>query len=128
MKTERPLRANLHYGRQLVKSGVAGLSTGRAEHLQGQPLSRALARSARASLGLATLGACTGLLRYYLPTRRGRVAKTLACGLVGSAVGFLAGFAWTTRELAESMARSAKKQVNVARDQHWLEQNPINYA
>ncbi len=128
MKTDKPFRANLDYGRELVRSGVAGLSSGRQEHLQGQPLSQVLARSARASLGLATLGACTGLLRYYLPARRARVAKTLACGLLGSAVGFLAGFAWTTRDLAESMTRSAVKQVNTVRDQHWLEQHPIDYA
>ncbi len=128
MNREPSFRSNLRYGRELVKSGVAGLSTGREEHLHGEPLSEVLARSARASLGLATLGACTGLLRYYLPARRGRVAKTVACGLVGSAIGFAAGFAWMTRELTESMTRSAVKQMSVVRDQHWLDRHPIDYA
>jgi len=79
-------------------------------------------------LGLATLGACAGLLRYYLPARRGRVVKTIACGLLGGAFGFLAGFGWKTRDLAESMTRSAAKQIGNVRDQHWLAENPIDYA
>jgi hypothetical protein len=127
MKVES-LRSNLRYGRKLVKSGVSGLSHGREVQLNGQRLSEALAQSARASLGLATLGACAGLLRYYLPARRGRVAKTVACGIVGSAIGFVAGFAWTTRDLTESMARSAAKQMTVVRDEHWLDRHPIDYA
>ncbi|MGC2107995.1 MAG: hypothetical protein WA655_00670 [Candidatus Korobacteraceae bacterium] len=128
MKPEQPLRSNLRYGRKLFRSGVSGLSSGRDAQLNGQPLSDVLAQSARASLGLATLGACAGLLRYYLPARRGRIAKTVACGIVGSAIGFVAGFAWKTRDLTEGMAHSAAKQMGVVRDQHWLERHPIDYA
>lgn len=128
MSARQALRSNLRYGKDLVKSGVSGLSNGRQAHLNGQPLSEALARSARASLGLATLGACAGLLRYYLPARRGRVARTIACGMVGGAIGFAAGFAWKTRDLTESMTRSATKQMGVVRDQHWLSRHPIDYA
>jgi hypothetical protein len=127
MKVES-FRSNLRYGRKLVKSGASGLSRGREAQLNGQRLSEALAQSARASLGLATLGACAGLLRYYLPARRGRVAKTVACGIVGSAIGFVAGFAWKTRDLTESMARSAAKQMTVVRDERWLDRHPIDYA
>jgi len=122
------LKSNLRYGRALVKSGVSGLSNGREAHLQGQPLSSALAESARASLGMAAVGACAGLLRYYLPSRRSRIAQTVACGVVGSAIGFVAGFAWKTRTLTESMAHSAMKQINVVRDEHWLDRHPIDYA
>lgn len=104
------------------------MSTGREAHLQGQRLSSALAESARASLGMAALGAGVGLLRYYLPGRRGRMAQTFACGVVGSAIGFVAGFAWKTRDLTESMAHSAFKQMNVVRDEHWLDRHPIDYA
>jgi hypothetical protein len=128
MNPEQSLRSNLRYGRELLRSGVSGLSSGRDARLNGQPLSGALAQSARASLGLATLGAITGLLRYYLPARRGRIAKTVACGIVGSAIGFVAGFAWKTRDLTEGMAHSAAKQIGVVRDQHWLERHPIDYA
>jgi len=128
MHTEHSLESQIRYGRELLKSGVSGLSDGRDAHLNGRPLSDVLSQSARASLGLATLGACAGLLRYYLPARRSRVAQTLACGLLGGAFGFLAGFGWKTRDLAESMTRSAARQMGTVRDQHWLDRHPIDYA
>ena len=71
------------------------------------------------------LGACAGRL---LPARQHKLAKTLACGLLGGAFGFLAGLGWQTRNLAESMARSAAREMGARRDQHWLELNPIDYA
>ena len=128
MNTQHSLGSQFRYGRELVRSGVSGLSSGRDAHLNGRPLTEMLSESARASLGLATLGACAGLLRYYLPARRGRLAKTLACGLLGGAFGFLAGFGWKTRDLAESMTHSAAKQMGTVRDQHWLASHPIDYA
>jgi hypothetical protein len=128
MNTSHSVRSHIRYGRDLVKSGVSGLSDGRNAHLNGRPLSDVLSESARASLGLATLGACAGLLRYYLPARRGRLVKTIACGLLGGAFGFLAGFGWKTKDLAESMTRSAAKQMGSVRDQHWLSEHPIDYA
>ena len=128
MQTRQSISTNFRYGQQLIRSGVAGLSSGRDAHLNGRALSEVLSESARASLGLATLGACAGLLRYYLPARRGRLVKTIACGLVGGAFGFLAGFGWKTRELTESMSRSAARQMGTVRDQHWLADHPIDYA
>ncbi len=128
MGTQELLHSNVSYGRELVKSGLAGLTSGGEAHLQGQPLSDVLAESARGSVGLAMLGACAGLLRYYLPPRRRRVANSLACGFVGCAIGFVAAFAWQTRKLTGSMTSSAVKSMNVVRDQHWLELHPIDYA
>ena len=128
MNTRHSFGSQIRYGRELVKSGVSGLGNGRDAHLNGRLLSHVLGESARASLGLATLGAATGLLRYYLPARRRRLAQTIACGLIGGAFGFLAGFGWKTRELTESMTRSAAKQMGTVRDQHWLADNPIDYA
>ena len=120
--------SQIRYGRELVKSGVTGLSNGRDEHLHGRPMTELMTESARASLGVAVLGACAGLLRYYLPSRQHKLAKTVACGLLGGAFGFLAGFGWQTRTLTESMARSAVREMGARRDQHWLEMNPIDYA
>lgn len=128
MERQDSLESQIRYGRELFKSGVSGLSDGRDTHLNGRSLSEVLGESAKASLGLATLGACAGLLRYCLPARRGRLMKTLACGLLGGALGFLAGFGWKTRELAESMTRSAAKEMGTVRDQRWLDRHPIDYA
>jgi len=125
MNEQHSLRSTLEYGQELWKSGVDGLSSGCDAHLNGRPLADVLADSARASLGLATLGACAGLL---LPNRRNGMAKVIACGLVGGAFGFLVGFGWRTRELTESMTRLAAKQVGDVRDRHWLANHPIDYA
>ena len=128
MHAPQSITTNVRYGRELVKSGVSGLAVGRDAHLNGRSLSDVLGESAKASLRLATLGACVGLLRVCLPARRHRAAKSVACGLIGASFGFLAGFGWKTRELAESMTRSAAQQMGVVRDQHWLDRHPIDYA
>lgn len=128
MEKQHSLESHIRYGRELLKSGVSGLGDGRDAHLNGRALSEVLSESAKASLGLATLGACAGLLRYCLPARRARLMQTLACGLIGGAFGFLAGFGWHSRELAESMTRSASREMGTVRDQHWLSVHPIDYA
>jgi hypothetical protein len=128
MHSPHLLQSQLRYGQELWNSGVSGLSQGREQHLNGRALSDVLSESARASLGLAALGACAGLMRYYLPARRARLAKTIACGLIGGAFGFLAGFGWKTRELTNSMTRSAAREMGTVRDQHWLDRHPIDYA
>ena len=104
------------------------MRSGRESHLNGQPLSEVLTQSARASLSLATIGACVGLLRFYVRGRRGRLPKTVAWSAVGSAIGFCAGFAWKTRKLTASMGRGSLKQMGAVRDEHWLERHPIDYA
>ncbi len=127
MKSHGSTRGYVRYGKTLVKSGVSGLRSGRESHLHGQPLVSVLTQSARASLGMATLGAIAGLLQC-VSRRRHRVPKTLAWSAIGSTVGFCAGFAWKTRALTASMGRSSLKQMGVVRDEHWLERHPIDYA
>ncbi len=128
MKAVRSFRSNLRYGRSLVKSGASGLSAGREAYLKGQPLSGVLTESARASLGLATLGACAGLLACGVQMRRNRRSPLAACGMVGSVLGFAAGLAWKTRGLTGRMTRSAVKQINLARDEHLIAGHPIDYG
>ncbi len=128
MKPDTSSSRYFRYGRTLVQSGVSGLRSGRETHLNGRPLSSVLNQSARASISLATIGACAGLLRLYVSNRRGRVPKTVAWSVLGSAIGFCAGFAWKTRDLTTSMGRSSLKQMRVVRDEHWLERHPIDYA
>jgi hypothetical protein len=48
--------------------------------------------------------------------------------VAGGAIGFVAGFAFKTRDLAESMTRSAAKQMGTVRDERWLNRHPIDYA
>src|SRR5271167_539848 len=100
------LGSYLRYGRSLANSGAAGIRSGREAYLNGKPLGPVLTQKARASLGLAAIGACAGLVQLLLSGRRRRIPESLALGAVGSAVGFLAGFTWKTRDLTSSMAHA----------------------
>jgi hypothetical protein len=118
----------LRYGRSLANSGAAGMRSGRVAYLNGKPLGAVLTQKARASLGLAAIGACAGLLQCVVSGRRRRVPASLALGAVGSAVGFFAGFTWKTRDLTGSMVHGAAKNMGVVRDERWLKRHPIDYA
>jgi hypothetical protein len=77
---------------------------------------------------LAAIGACAGLLRSHFSEKRDRPAKALALGALGSAIGFCVGFGWKTRKITSSVAYSTARELRRARDEHWLELNPIDYA
>ena len=128
MKPESSLESYLRYGRTLADSGVSGLRAGTNSHLKGQSLSNVLGESARSSLTLAAIGLGAGLLQLYFGNRRTRVPRSVVAGAVGATLAFFAGFTWKNRELAGSMARGALKSMEVTRDEHWLECNPIDYA
>ena len=128
MQSDRRLDNYLRYGRSLANSGAEGMRNGRDAYLEGKPLRTVLSQKARASLGLAAVGACAGLLQCVVSRRRRRIPTSLALGAVGSAVGFLAGFTWKTRDLTASMVHGAAKSIGTVRDEHWLERHPIDYA
>jgi len=128
MKPHGRVKSRLQYGRELVNSGLSGLRNGRESHLHGQPLSEALTDSARGALGLAAIGTCAALIGSCLSGRRNRNAKAVGYGVAGSAIGFILGLTWKTRELTRSMGRSALKEMGTVRDQHWLQTHPIDYA
>jgi len=128
MASDGAVETYIRYVRSLANSGAAGMRTGRDEYLDGKPLGAVLTQKARASLGLAAIGACAGLLQFVWSGRRRRVPVSLALGVAGSAIGFAAGFAWKTRALTASMVQSAAKNMGSVRDEHWLERHPIDYA
>jgi len=118
----------VRYGRKLVNAGISGIRNGQASARGQQSLSSLAAEAARGSLVLAAVGASIGLLRAHLPNRRNRSSNAVALGILGSAIGFCAGFGWKTRNVTSSVAHSAAREVRKARDEHWLELNPIDYA
>jgi hypothetical protein len=128
MPSDHSVDSYLRYGRSLANSGAQGLRSGREAYLQGRPLSAVLSEKARASLGLAAVGACAGLVQCLVSSRRRRGPENLALGVVGSLIGFFAGFTWKSRDLAGSMVEGAARGIGAARDQHWLERHPIDYA
>jgi H+/Cl- antiporter ClcA len=128
MQSDGAPESYVRYGRSLANSGAAGMRRGREAYLNGKPLGAVLGQKARASLGLAAIGACAGLAQCFLSDRRRRVPVGLAIGAVGSIVGFFAGFTWKTRDRTSSMVHAASKNMSAVRDEHWLERHPIDYA
>lgn len=117
----------LAYGRKLVNAGISGA---RAGHQDFSPEKAAglVTSSAEESVKLALLGACLATIPTMLLTRRSRVSRGLLFGISGGVAGFLAGFSWKTRSLTSILAHSAAREVRRAKDEHWLETNPIDYA
>ena len=121
-------KSSVDYGRKLVDSAVEGARTGEDEFLKDEPLSPYLEESARHALAPALFGACLGMVGGYLGNGRRSRTRALACGFVGGAIGFGAGVIWESRQFGASVAFGAWKSISKARDEHWLEKNPIDYA
>jgi hypothetical protein len=118
----------LQYGKALASSCINGLRRGKDSYLKGQPLPKMLRQSARSSLAMAAIGFSAGLLQLGFGARRRRIPRGIVVGTIGAGLGFCAAFTWKTRLLAHSMAHGAAKDIGVARDEHWLARNPIDYA
>jgi|SRR5580698_9429663 hypothetical protein len=115
------------YGRKLVHAGISGIRSGYRE-FDPALASALVANSAEQSLKLAFTGACLGILPAVVLARRSRTASSILFGTLGSVLGFAVGFSWKTRPLTSKLAHSALHEVRRAKDEHWLETNPIDYA
>ena len=115
------------YGRKLLDSGIEGAHSGEEAFLDGKPLTPFLNESVCSAVTPAVLGAFIGALSSYMGQRKS-VARRLAYGLLGGAIGLTAGLAWESRRLTASMADGALRNIGKARDEHWLEKHPIDYA
>ncbi len=121
-------KANVDYGRKLVDSAVKGARTGEDEFLKEESLTSFLSESARQALAPAAIGACVGAVGGYLGSGRRSKSTALVCALLGGAVAFGAGVMWENRRLTVSVAANSWKSVSKTRDEHWFENNPIDYA
>lgn len=117
----------LNYGRKLINAGINGFRNGH-EDLGPGSISKAVVAAVPESLALAALGATLGVLPALLIRRRPRASTMVALGALCSAAGFCLGFSWKTRKVTSSLAHSTLKEVRKAKDEHWLELNPIDYA
>jgi hypothetical protein len=121
-------KSNADYGRRLLDSGLEGARSGEEAFLNGKLLTPFLGESVRSALKPAALGACIGVLGSYAGYRQKSITRTLACGLLGGAIGLGAGLAWESRCLTASVAGSALRNIGRVRDEHWLTKHPIDYA
>jgi hypothetical protein len=115
------------YGRKLINAGINGFRNGH-EDLGPGSISNAVVAAVPESVALAAVGAVLGILPALLVRRRPRVSTMVALGALCSTAGFCLGFSWKTRKVTSSLANSTIREVRRAKDEHWLELNPIDYA
>ena len=124
--------SEIEYGRKIVGSGLEGARTGREEFLHGRSLAPFFEQSARKALKPAALGACLGMcvgaLASDVENDESSIGRILLFGLLGGAIGFGAGALWENRELVESAANGAFRNIHKVRDEHWVEKHPVAYA
>lgn len=121
-------KSSAEYGRKLLHSGLEGARSGREEFLSGKPMTPFLNESAQNAVIAAAIGASIGVLGGFAARRHNSAGRTLAYGLFGGAIGLGAGVFWESRRLTASVVAGALRNIGRARDEHWLEKNPIDYA
>ncbi len=123
MSQTHPLASTLRYSRALLQAGAAGFSSAQ---LTSQHLSRDLAEAAGAGLKAAAVGGGIAVLGCKLRGRRARVGKT---ALTLASLTFCAEFLWrSSRHARATLMSGVRTEISNARDQHWLQLNPIDYA
>ena len=122
------LTPNVDYGRKLFRSAMEGARCGEESFLHGKPFHLFVDESAWHALKPAALAACIGALSAYSGNRHRSPGRALTYSLVGGAIGFGVGLAWASRRLTAAVASEAWRKLDRTRDEHWLENNPIDYA
>lgn len=124
METVRSIQSDLAYFKQLVGAGWDGVTATRRELDEGVFMSPLQA----VVWGPTAIGATIGMLSSRATGSRKSALRMALGGLIGSVLGFGAALAWASREFTGPAARRAVRHVNAARDAHWLETHPIDYA
>ena len=123
MKNSPSLKSDITYVNCLTRAVLDGITS-----VPRGTRGSSLAPVAEAAVWTPTaVGAAIGFLTASLRGRHNGY-MVAAGSLVGSAVGFGVGVAWTSREFTRSIVRATIRKVNRVRDARWLEFNPVNYG
>jgi uncharacterized transporter YbjL len=117
----------LDYGRRILVSGLEGARSARETFRNSGPPPSLRGELAETALLPAAVGVCLGVLSSSVGRRRS-TSKALAYGILGGAIGLAGGIVWKNRRLTASVTSGALRSINKVRDEHWLENNPIDYA
>jgi RsiW-degrading membrane proteinase PrsW (M82 family) len=128
MKHEPWLKSQLEYGHDLIHSAVEGARAAEEHARTAEPLAVLLTRSALASLPWAAVGASVGLLAVSSGRKHQSIRNQILFGLLGAVIGFGTNVAFSTRQLTGQMVHGAVRNINTARDAHWLAKHPVDYA
>ena len=116
------LESSIVYLRQLAEAGLDGVASALHEmEDRRSPVNTAL-------WAPTAIGAAIGALSTRLPKKRRSASRAAIGSVVGSIVGCSAALAWGSRRSFVPAARGALRGLNAARDAHWLEANPIDFA
>ena len=128
MRHEPWLKSELEYGRDLIHSAVQGARSVREHALATEPVGTMLARSARASLPWAAVGASMGLVAVYSGSKHESIRNQVLFGILGAVIGLGTSVALSTRQLTGEIVHGAVQNTKTVRDAHWLARHPIDYA
>jgi hypothetical protein len=128
MRHEPWLKSELEYGRDLIHSAVQGARSAREHALATEPVGTMLARSARASLPWAAVGASMGLVAVYSRSKHESIRNQVLFGILGAVIGLGTNVALSTRQLTGEIVHGAVQNIKTVRDAHWLAKHPIDYA
>jgi hypothetical protein len=127
MRIPPSLKSEVIFARDIVKAGLdAAASAGKAGP-DGEPPAP-LGRISQSALAPAAIGVAVGVLGVYLGRKDRKALTAVLAGLAGGALGFTGGVAWGTRDRTKACCQNAAHNVQVVRDAHWLEKNPVAYA
>ena len=128
MNLDAWLTSGIAYGCGLLRSAVEGARSAGQQIGEEESPRSVLMRSARASLAPSLAVASLAVVAGYCVGKRKPAYNTVALGLLGAVIGFAGGMAWSTRHMTGGLARGAIESVNAARDAHWLNKHPVDYA
>ncbi len=128
MRQEPWLKSELEYGRDLIHSAVQGVRSAGEHALATEPVGTMLARSARASLPWAAVGASMGVLAVYSARKHESIRNEVLFGILGAVIGFGTNVALSNQQLTGEIVHGAVRNITAVRDAHWLAKHPIDYA
>jgi hypothetical protein len=122
------LKSGIAYGWDLLHSAVEGARSAGEQIREEESPRSVLMRSACTSLVPSVAVASLGLVAGYWVSKRKPAHNAVAFGLLGAVIGFAGGMAWSTRHVTGGIARGAIRKMDAARDAHWLNKHPVDYA
>jgi len=128
MRHEPWLKSRLEYGHNLIHSAMEGARSAREHALATEPVGTMLARSARASLPWAAVGASMGVLAVYSARKHESIRNEVWFGILGAVIGFGTNVVLSNQQLTGEIVHGAVRNITAVRDAHWLAKHPIDYA
>jgi hypothetical protein len=121
MKYAMATTRRTRYVMDLVRAGMnGGVSARESAHIAPVEI--------RSIWAPTVIGAAVGVSAASLKRLRTSRRGTTLGGLVGAALGLGCGLVWASRGAIGAFARGAVREINITRDERWLQTNPINYA